>query len=356
MVTAAETSDDEQPNASPLEPGIRRIDAFQQRTFPLNFVFGVMKKFGDDSAGSQAALIAYYGFLSIFPLLLVLITLLSMFVSPGTEHRIVHSALSQFPIVGNQLSGPNGIHKLKSGSTVGLVVGLVGLVWGALGITQAAQRAMAEVWNVPGVVRPGFFPRLGRSGAFLVVLFFDVLVTTVLAGITTFGGHSLGVKVGAIVISVVVDVGIFILAFRVLTPKTIETKCLVLGAILAGIAWAILQYVGTALVAHQLRHSSQIYGYFASILGLIAFLFLAAEITLYAAEFNVVQVRHLWPRSIEQPPLTDADLRVLTDIALVGERRPEQDVEVHYHSVDQADPEPKEPPMDVKSDPSPTGD
>lgn len=319
---------------NPLERGIRSIDAFQQRTFPFNFAFGVVKKFGDDAAGSQAALIAYYGFLSLFPLLLVLITVLSMVVSPGTEHRIVHSALSQFPIVGNQLSGPNGIHKLRSGSIPGLVIGLVGLVWGSLGITQAAQKAMAEVWNVPGVVRPGFVPRLGRSAGFLAVLFLDVIVTTVLAGITTFGGPSLGFRIVAGVVSLVVDIGIFVIAFRVLTPKSIHTGCLVRGAVLAGMAWAILQYAGTALVGHQLRHTSQIYGYFASTLGLVAFLFLAAEITLYAAEINVVKERHLWPRSIVQPPLTDADLRVLTDIAKVGHRRPEQTLEVSFHPSD----------------------
>ena len=338
MAAAPEPSDDEPKKVNPVERSIRAVDAFQQRTFPLNFLFGVVKKFGDDSAGSQAALIAYYGFLSIFPLLLVMITLLAMFVSPGTEHRIVHSALSQFPIVGNQLSGPNGIQRLKSGSTVGLTIGLVALIWGSLGITQAAQKAMAEVWNVPGVVRPGFFPRLGRSVAFLAVLFLNVIVTTVLTGISTFGGHSPLVRIGAILISLIVDVGIFILAFRVLTPKTIKTGCLIGGAVLAGVGWAMLQYIGTSLVAHQLRHSSQIYGFFASVLGLIAFIFLAAEITLYAAEANVVWQRRLWPRSIVQPPLTKADLQVLTDIALVGERRPEQSVEVHYNSVDEDGP------------------
>ena len=333
MAAAPELNDDEPKKVNPFERVIRAVDAFQQRTFPVNFVFGVVKKFGDDSAGSQAALIAYYGFLSIFPLLLVMVTVLSMVVSPGTEHRIVHSALSQFPIVGNQLSGPNGIHKLKSGSTVGLTVGLIGLVWGSLGITQAAQKAMAEVWNVPGVVRPGFFPRLGRSVAFLAVLFLNVIVTTILTGISTFGGHGLPLRIGAIAISLIVDVGIFILAFRVLTPKSIKTASLVRGAVLAGVGWAVLQYIGTSLVAHQLRHSSQIYGFFASVLGLIAFIFLAAEITLYAAEANVVWDRRLWPRSIVQPPLTKADLQVLTDIAKVGERRPEQSVEVHYDSA-----------------------
>ena len=119
MAAAPEPSDDEPQKVNPFERAVWAVDAFQQRTFPLNFLFGVVKKFGDDSAGSQAALIAYYGFLSIFPLLLVMVTLLSIYVSPGTEHRIVHSALSQFPIVGNQLSGPNGIHRLKSGAPGG---------------------------------------------------------------------------------------------------------------------------------------------------------------------------------------------------------------------------------------------
>ena len=156
MAASPEPSGGEAHKVNPVERVVRAVDGFQQRTFPLNFLFGVVKKFGDDSAGSQAALIAYYGFLSIFPLLLILITVLGISVSPGTEHRIVHSALSQFPIVGDQLSGPNGIRRLKSGSAVGLTIGLVALVWGSLGITQSAQKAMAEVWNVPGVVRPGF--------------------------------------------------------------------------------------------------------------------------------------------------------------------------------------------------------
>jgi uncharacterized BrkB/YihY/UPF0761 family membrane protein len=318
---------------NPLERGIRSVDAFQQRTFPLNFVFSVVKKFADDSTGSQAALIAYYGFISIFPLLLAWITLLSLFVSPGLEHQVVHSVLSKFPVLGNQLSGPDGIHRLRSGNVVGLIVALVGLAWGSLGITQAAQRAMAEVWNVPGLNRPGFVARLGRSAAFLAVLLLDVIVAVVLAGTTAFARHSMGFRVAPVVISLLIDLGTLVLAFRVLTPKSIKTKCLVPGAVLAGIAWSILQYIGMALVAHQLRHSSQFYGYFAAILGLIAFLFLAAQITLYAAETNVVWERHLWPRSIVQPPLTDADLRVLTDIAMVGERRPEQSVEVSYPSL-----------------------
>lgn len=318
---------------NPIERGIRAVDAFQQAQRPLAFIFGVIKKFGDDSAGSLAALVAYYGFVSLFPLLLVLITILGLLVTPGTEKAVMHSALSQFPIVGNQLTGPNGIHALKAGSVVGLIIGLLGLLWGSQGITQTAQKAMATVWNIPGIKRPGFVPRLGRSAEFVAVLLLNVIITTMLAGFATLGGQAWYLRVLAGIITLLVDVGVYILAFRVLTPKTVQTRDLALGAAVAGLAWAILQYFGTLLVGHQLRHSSQIYGYFGSILGLLAFLYLAAQISIYCAELNVVRARRLYPRSIVQPPLTDADLRTLTYIAKAEERRPEQRVDVEYPGI-----------------------
>jgi uncharacterized BrkB/YihY/UPF0761 family membrane protein len=177
--------------------------------------------------------------------------------SPGTEKAVVHSALSQFPIVGSQLTGPKGIHALKAGSVAGLIIGLLGLLWGPQGITQAAQKAMATVWNVPGVIRPGFLPRLGRSAEFVAVLLLNVIITTVLAGFATLGGQAWYLRALAGIITLLVDVGVYILAFRVLTPKAVQTRDLVPGAAVAGLAWAILQYFGTLLVGHQLRHSRQ---------------------------------------------------------------------------------------------------
>ena len=123
---------------------------------------------------------------------------------------------------------------------------------------------------------------------------------------------------------------IYVLSFRILTPASIETNCLVPGAVLAGTAWTVLQYAGTLLVGHTLRHANQTYGYFASVLGLISFLYLAAEITVYAAEVNVVRTRKLYPRTIAPPPLTDADRAVFRAVAEQGERRPEQRVRVDF--------------------------
>ncbi|HUY63268.1 MAG TPA: YhjD/YihY/BrkB family envelope integrity protein [Acidimicrobiales bacterium] len=317
---------------NPIEKVVHHVDAFQQGHSATALLFGVVKKFGDDSAGSLAALLAYYGFLSVFPLLLLLITLLGLFFSHDAtlQHRVVNSALAQFPIVGKQLAGPHGISSLRAGSVPGLAVGLIGLGWGSMGVTQAGQRAMAEVWNVPGENRPGFMSRLGRSLELLGILAFDVIVSTALAGFVTIGGSMMWTRAVAIVAGLLVNIALFVLGFRVLTPKSVETRSLVTGAVLAALGWSVLQNGGIWLVGHQLRHASQVYGYFASILGLISFLFLAAEITLYSAELNVVRERHLYPRSIVQPPLTDADRDVLEAIVYQGKRRPEQLVQVHF--------------------------
>jgi uncharacterized BrkB/YihY/UPF0761 family membrane protein len=317
-----------------LEKSVRRLDEFQQRHIVPAFVVGVIKKGGDDSAGMLAALIAYYGFLSLFPLLLVLTTILGLFLAHDValQHRIIHSAVGQFPIVGSQLSGPNGVRSLRAGSSIGLAVGLVGLVWGSLGVSQAAQRAMAEVWNVPGVIRPGFLPRLGRGAGFLALLGFDVILTTFLAGKVTLGHGALWSQVLFSAVGLACNVGLYVLGFRILTPKSITIDCLIPGAVLAGVGWTVLQYAGTLLVGHTLRHANAAYGYFGSVLGLISFLYLAAELSVYAAEVNVVRMRRLYPRSIAPPPLTPADSAVLTAVAEQETRRPGQRVRVAFSS------------------------
>ncbi len=318
----------------PLKKVVKRVDAWQQQHGPSSFLFGVIKKFGDDAAGNLAALIAYYGFLSIFPLLLVLTTLLGLFFAhdAALQLRIVHSAVGQFPIVGRQLSGKHGVQSLHSGSLVGLIVGLLGLLWGSFGVSQAAQRAMAEVWNVPQVSRPGFLPRLGRSVAFVALLGVDVVLTTFLAGLVTLGHGALWFQILAALVGLAVNIALYGVGFRILTPTSVSTNHLIAGAAVGGVGWTVLQYAGTLHVGHTLKNASQTYGFFGSILGLISFLYLAAELCLYAAEVNVVRARRLYPRSLAPPPLTAADQRVLRAEAEEMEPRPGQHIEVEFAS------------------------
>lgn len=309
---------------------VRRFDASQQRRPSAAFVIGVAKKYVEDRGPSLAALLAYYGVLSLFPLLLVLFTALGLLFShdPSLRNRVIHSALSQFPVVGKQLDGHDAITELRA-KGLGLAVGLVGLFWGSLGVTKAGQRAMADVWNVPQLNRPRFARRIGRGVEFLGVLVLDVVLSTALAGLVTFGGHALWLQVLAVVVGLVVNVALFLLGFRILTPNAIATRTLVTGATVAALSWNVLQYLGTWLVGHELRHASQLYGYFGSILGLVSFLFIAAQVSLIAAEINVVKARHLYPRSLT-PPFTPADQAVLTALARQSQRFVAETVNVTF--------------------------
>jgi len=319
---------------NPIERVVRRADTYQQH-HRIGFVFGVVKKFGDDRAGSLAALIAYYGFLSLFPLLLLLVTVLGFVVqhNPDLQHRLLHSALADFPIIGDQIS--KNVHSLRA-TGLGLVISIVGLAWGSLGFTQAAQHAMAEVWNVPGVHRPGFLPRLGRGTSIIGVLGVGAIATTLVSGIGVSTGTAAVTLSVTVLASVALNVAIGIAAFRLLTPKVVPTRELLPGAVLAGLAWSALQLVGGYLVSHQLRNMSQVYGLFAIVLGLMFWLYLGAQISLYAAELNVVLARRLYPRSIVQPPLTEPDRQALRDLAGQEERRPEERVRVDFVDEDAA--------------------
>jgi uncharacterized BrkB/YihY/UPF0761 family membrane protein len=185
------------------------------------------------------------------------------------------------------------------------------------------------VWNLPGPARPGFVQRLGRAGLFLCLLGGGVIVTTGLASLTTYLHNGLAFKAPLEVVTAAFNVGMYLGGFRVLTPKGVPTGKLVPGAITGGICWTVLQVLGTYLVHHFL-HSDSVYGVFGTVLGLLAWITLAIEVTVYSAEINVVLARRLWPRSIVQPPLTEADRASMALQALQNQRRPEQHVEVTF--------------------------
>ena len=203
------------------------------------------------------------------------------------------------------------------------------LVWGATGLAQAGLFTMQQVWNLPGPARPGYFPRLGRALVFLGVLGVGVAATTLLTSLGLYGHASGLLAVAGHILVPATNVGMFFLTFRVLTPKGVPTRQLVPGAVLGGLVWTVAQALGAYVVGH-FRHTDAIYGAFATVLVLMAWISLSVIITVYAAELNVVLARRLWPRSIVQPPLTEADRASMALQALQNQRRPEQHVEVTF--------------------------
>jgi YihY family inner membrane protein len=315
---------------NPVERVLRRIDATQQRSTPAAFVFGVTKKYGDDNGGVLVSNLAVSTFRALFPLLLILVTVLGLAASvdAGFRQDVINAVAQQIPEVGTQVTG--NVHQLRRSSVIGLVIGLVGLIWGATGLAQAGLFTMEQVWNLPGPARPGYVQRLGRALEFLGVLGLGVILTTLLASLNTYGKKAVIFVILAEVAAALVNVGMYVIAFRVLTPKGVPTQKLIPGAVIGGIAWTLLQILGTYLVHHYVRSGSA-YGVFGTVLGLVAYIYLAIEITVYAAEVNVVLARRLWPRSIVQPPLTEADRASMALQALQNQRREEQHIEVSFH-------------------------
>jgi YihY family inner membrane protein len=299
------------------------IDRFQQRHAWAAFPFAVVKKFGDNQGGNLAALMTYYGFLSLFPLLLVLTTVLGYVLqdNPDLQRDLVDSALAQFPVVGDQLA-----RNVKSiqGSGVALVIGVLVALYGGLGIANAAQNAMNRIWEVPMRARPGFFPRLLRSLEVIGILGAGVVLATASGSIASrLGDLSPVERAGLILMSLLVNLGLFMLAFRVLTAADIPWRDHLTGAIVGAICFEILHFIGTWFVDRQLRGMSALYGAFALVLGLLAWIYLQAQVVLYAAEINVVKKRRLWPRSLAPPPLTEADERAYKALVDAEQRAPE---------------------------------
>ena len=311
-----------------IERLLRAVDGFQQRHAPLAFPFGVVKKYGDDEGGKHAALLAYYGIFSLFPLLLVFVTLLGYALAGNQElqQRVIDTVIGQFPGFGRELRG--SIRTIQ-GSGVGLVVGVLGTLWGGLGITQSAQDAMNAVWNVPRKDRPNLWLRLARGLATLLLLAAAVVGATFLAGL---GGAAAGLAGHLLPLagSVLLNLLLLAVGFQLLTAIRLPWPRLLPGAAAGAVVWSALQALGAWIVGRQLQHANLVYGVFALVIVLLSWLYLSAQLLLYAAEVNVVLARRLWPRSLLQPPLTGPDRRVLTALAETEERRPEQTVEVRF--------------------------
>jgi YihY family inner membrane protein len=284
-----------------IEVIVRRVDLFQQRHTVVGLPFAVIQKFGNDQAGGKAALIAYYALFAIFPLLLIFATILGFVMGgdPALEQRVVNSALASFPIIGAQLR--SAAHPLR-GNGLALLLGLLVAAYGAQGVGQAAQNAMNTVWNVPFKAWPGFVSRRIRGFAILAVLGMAILFSTVVAGLAASNGVL--PTAWTWLVSVLVNFGVFLAAFTMLTAAIVRVRDVLVGVTLATVFWEALQALGTLYVRDVIRHANDIYGFFAIVIGLLSWLYLAARLTLLAAEINVVLRYRLWPRSMTQPPFT----------------------------------------------------
>ena len=310
-----------------------RLDALQRRRPGLGFPIAVLYKYIDDGGGYLAALITYYAFVSLFPLLLLGTTVLGIVLAgdPEAQRRVLDTALSQFPVIGDQLGQPSGL----SGGLTGILVGGLGALYGGLGVAMACQHAMNTAWTVPKNVRPN--PLAGRLRGLLLLVTVGLAVvatsalTALASGAGQFGAAS---RWASVLGAVAINAGAFLMAFRVATARHLSARDVAPGAVAAAVIWQLLQTFGASYV-QSITGSSDTQGVFALVLGGLAFLYLAAVAVVFCVEVNVVRVDRLWPRALLTPltdhvDLTEGDERAYTDQAQAQRSKGFQKIDVRF--------------------------
>jgi len=314
---------------------LRRLDRLQQSRRWAAFSFAVVKKFGEDQAGNLAAIVAYYAIFSIFPLMLSLSTILGFVLHghPNWQNDVTHSALQNFPIVGNHQPPP--LH----GNVIALVIGLALAIWSGLGVAKSAQTAFNTVYLVAHTDRPNFLKSTLRALGIVSVGGFGLIATTILSGavtsVTSIGGVNVGpgLRVIGIAIAVLLNAGLFLVLFRWLTVRTVGWRDALPGALLSAVVLQVLQVVSTAFIAHQLKGATPTYGNFAAVIVLLSWFYLQAQVVLLGVEVNVVRQFHLWPRALTDPPATDADFRAYEAYAERERYRPQEQVDTAFDAT-----------------------
>jgi membrane protein len=335
-----DTQTDQPPatDPAPAQPKVGAIDAFQRRHRIIGFPIAVMYKYFDDQGAYLSAIITYYAFIAIFPLLLLSTSILGFLVQGNDQLRdtLLNSALSQFPIIGSELGTPEGL----KGSTTAIVVGAITALYGAMGLGQAVQNGANIAWSVPRNSRANPFILRLRSLIFLAIGGTGILL---LAVATTFlaNPHAFGTELGDLVnwtsrvIAFGLTLAIFVAVFRLISMKRASTRAVLPGAFVTAVLWQVLQYVGNSYVQNVIAKANQVNQTFALVLGLLAFIYVAAVILMLGLEVNVVHHRRLFPRALLTPftdnvLLTDADRRAYSAYAKSQRHKGFQSVEVTF--------------------------
>ncbi|CAN5809563.1 hypothetical protein BH23ACT2_BH23ACT2_11460 [soil metagenome] len=312
------------------ERGVRWFDTYQQTRPWLALPVGTVRKYADDRGSAFAGMVTFQVFLGMLPLLVILLTVLGR-VLEGSEDlrdKALESTLAQFPVLGSRLE-----EDLSTLSVTGpwLAVTIVGLFWTAAGIYHGLQLAMNQVWNVEGVDRQGFVSRHLRAALLFTLVIAAAIGTAFVRGQVPEGlGPNVAVQMVTALASAALGGLLLLGVFRIVVAPVVPLVRLVPAAVLAGLLWELIQRIGVFLVADRLGEAQDLYGGIGFVVVVLFWINLLARSAVLANEWAVVSWRGLWPRRIAQPPLTEADRRVLEALVHNERRRPEQHIEVTF--------------------------
>lgn len=284
----------------------KTIDTWQQTRGFLSFPYAVIKKYGEDSGGFHAALLTYYGFVSLFPLLMVLVTVVQLLFrnDPAFQQEISQSIGRFFPLVGSELQ--QNIHGMKSVG-IGLAIALLFTLYGARGGADAFRFAIDNMWQIPKNKRAGFPKNILHSLAIIAAGAAGFGATVAVSAFTASLGHAIWAKVVANILGFGIMTLVLGYAYRIAAGGRLRLRYMLLGATIAAAAIQLLLSFGSILLAHELHNLSSLYGTFAVVLGMLFWMYLLAQVVLLAAAIDTVRHFKLWPRSLSGQLQTEAD-------------------------------------------------
>ena len=319
----------------------RFFDRLQSRVAPIAFIYAVVKKYADDQGGRHAGLLAYYTFLSFFPLAIGGVAVLSIVLSdrPDTVQSIISDAVPE-EYVPQVMAAYNSLP--DSGIT--LVVALVGLLLAGTGGIYSLYFTINQVFAVPYRFRYGFGPRYLRVILVVVLMAVGVLVlslgTTVVSSLLDVRGIN---RAAVFILTTAIFTGILYLAAKILSRRPLGAHELLLGAVLGGVWTSGIASLGTLIVSGFVANSSAVYGAFATVVGIISVLLLVSNGVVFALEASAVRAWQLWPRGIDIHLLYPADERAYALLTLMDERMPSSRNDPRFDAIGHDDP--RRPPM-----------
>lgn len=280
-----------------IKKTLKKVDGWQQSHRWTAVVFAVIKKYGEDESGRQAALLTYYSFLSLFPLILVLTTVTSLATGGHTalQQDIIHSTTNYFPVLGNQLAEHiSTLHK----NGLALIIGLAFTLYGARGVADAFRHGVQHIWRVPEKQRLVFPKTVISSLAIIIVGGAGFILASVATGLAASAGHGPAFRLLSVAVDLFILFWLFSFLLNACLPSHVPIKDTRSGAFAAAVGLMVLQAVGGYLLKRELQHLDALYSYFAISLGLLFWIYLQAQLLYYAVTLSAVRAQKLWPRSL----------------------------------------------------------
>lgn len=309
---------------------VSRIDSVQKSSRPVAVAIATIKKFQEDRSTRMASMMAFWAFFSVFPLFLLLVSILGFVLPSSTKANVLHHVAGVFPML-----DPSTVGHL-SGSVWSIVLGGATALWSGTAVMRSTEFAFNSVWEIPMTERPKMVEQIVRAIKALSTIGLGLVLSTVVSGFVT--GQDIGVnlgiagRAGGYALAAVLDVGLFMVAFRMLTDRSITFRDVLPGALLSGIVFWVLEQLSSLIISRRLNHTQATYGHFATVITILWWFYLQAVVTLLGAQLNVVLHEGLHPRSITEEETTDADKKTLESYADSRTYEPREEVETHLET------------------------